>query len=91
VKPVLALKFKLGRRFVIGVPFVWLAIFFVLPFLILLRISITDMGGGVDPFAPLVDSAGGAWRFIFKYDNYAAIFRDAGLGRPSTWRPTRPR
>jgi putrescine transport system permease protein len=77
----LALKFKPGRRFVIGVPFVWLAIFFVLPFLILLRISITDMGGGVDPFAPLVDSAGGAWRFIFKYDNYAAIFRDAGLGQ----------
>ncbi len=81
MKPVLALKFKPGRRFVIGVPFVWLAIFFVLPFLILLRISITDMGGGVDPFAPLVDSAGGAWRFIFKYDNYAAIFRDAGLGQ----------
>jgi len=49
--------FKPGRRFVIGVPFVWLAIFFVLPFLILLRISITDMGGGVDPFAPLIDSA----------------------------------
>jgi putrescine transport system permease protein len=66
---------------VIGVPFVWLAIFFVLPFLILLRISITDMGGGVDPFAPLIDSAGGAWRFIFKYDNYAAIFRDTGLGQ----------
>ncbi|MBP8087662.1 MAG: ABC transporter permease subunit [Polaromonas sp.] len=77
----MALKFKPGRRFVIGVPFVWLAIFFVLPFLILLRISITDMGGGVDPFAPLIDSAGGAWRFIFKYDNYAAIFRDAGLGQ----------
>ena len=81
MKPALTLKFKPGRRFVIGVPFVWLAIFFVLPFLILLRISITDMGGGVDPFAPLVDSAGGAWRFIFKYDNYAAIFRDAGLGQ----------
>ena len=81
MKPALALKFKPGRRFVIGVPFVWLAIFFVLPFLILLRISITDMGGGVDPFAPLIDSAGGAWRFIFKYDNYAAIFRDAGLGQ----------
>ena len=81
MKTALALKFKPGRRFVIGVPFVWLAIFFVLPFLILLRISITDMGGGVDPFAPLIDSAGGAWRFIFKYDNYAAIFRDAGLGQ----------
>ena len=81
MKPALVLKFKPGRRFVIGVPFVWLAIFFVLPFLILLRISITDMGGGVDPFAPLIDSAGGAWRFIFKYDNYAAIFRDTGMGQ----------
>jgi len=81
VKPALTLKFQPGRRFVIGVPFVWLAIFFVLPFLILLRISITDMGGGLDPFAPLIDSAGGAWRFIFKYDNYAAIFRDAGQGQ----------
>ena len=81
MKPALNLKFKPGRRFVIGVPFVWLAIFFVLPFLILLRISITDMGGGVDPFAPLIDSAGGAWRFIFKYDNYAAIFRDTGMGQ----------
>jgi putrescine transport system permease protein len=81
VKPALVLKFKPGRRFVIGVPFVWLAIFFVLPFLILLRISITDMGGGVDPFAPLIDSAGGTWRLFFKYDNYAAIFRDTGLGQ----------
>ena len=81
MKTASALKYKPGRRFVIGVPFVWLAIFFVLPFLILLRISITDMGGGVDPFAPLIDSTGGAWRFIFKYDNYAAIFHDAGLGQ----------
>ena len=31
----------------IGVPFLWLAVFFVVPFLILLRISITDMGSGI--------------------------------------------
>ncbi|MES2980607.1 MAG: ABC transporter permease subunit [Pseudomonadota bacterium] len=67
-----------GRRFVIGVPFVWLVAFFVLPFLILLRISVTDMGNGVDPFAPLVEVAGGAWRLVFKYENYASIFRSAG-------------
>ena len=69
-----------GRRFVIGVPFVWLGLFFVLPFLILLRISVTDMGSGVDPFAPLVESSAGAWRFILKYDNYASIFRDSAEG-----------
>ena len=70
------LGWKPGRRFVIGVPFVWLLAFFLLPFLILLRISVTDMAGGIDPFAPLVDSASGTWRFMLKYDNYASIFRD---------------
>ena len=60
-----------GRRFVIGVPFVWLVVFFMLPFLILLRISVTDMAGGIDPFAPLVDTASSAWRLLLKFDNYA--------------------
>ncbi|MDO8275025.1 MAG: putrescine ABC transporter permease PotH, partial [Serpentinimonas sp.] len=31
-----------GRRFVIGVPYAWLLIFFLLPFLILLYISFVD-------------------------------------------------
>ena len=39
-----------GRTWVIGLPFVWLLLFFALPFAILLRISVTDMGGGENPF-----------------------------------------
>ena len=77
-----------GRRFVIGLPFVWLIVFFLLPFLILLRISVTDMVGGIDPFAPLVDSASGAWRFILKYDNYASIFRDSAASAPAAFGDT---
>ncbi len=84
MKALWALKFRPGRRFVIGVPFIWLALFFVLPFLILLRISITDMGSGVDPFTPLVETADGAWRLVLKYENYAAIFREAGAGFAQT-------
>ena len=68
----------MGRRFVIGVPYVWLLLFFVLPFLILLRISVADMGGGVDPFAPLIDTSGGAWRLMLEFKNYLAIFSDGG-------------
>ena len=41
---------RAGARTVIAVPYIWLLIFFALPFLILLRISVTDMAGGVDPF-----------------------------------------
>ncbi len=69
-----------GRRFVIGVPYGWLILFFVLPFLILLRISVTDMGSGVDPFAPLVDRAGGSWQIMLKPDHYGSIFKDPGGG-----------
>ena len=69
-------KFSLGRRFVIGVPYAWLLVFFVLPFLILLRISVTDMGSGVDPFAPLLDTTGNAWRLMLEFKNYISIFRD---------------
>ena len=81
-------KFKPGRRFVIGVPFIWLCVFFLLPFLILLRISVTDMAGGIDPFAPLIDSASGAWRLIMKFENYASIFRDVGAGASAAWGDT---
>ena len=74
-------KFSPGRRFVIGVPYAWLLVFFALPFLILLRISVTDMGSGVDPFAPLIDSSGDAWRLMLEFKNYIGIFSDgAGSG-----------
>ena len=64
-----------GRRFVIGVPLVWLLVFFALSFLILLRISVTDMGGGVDPFAPLIDTSSGRWELRLKWQNYTSIFK----------------
>ena len=70
-------RLRVGRRFIISVPFVWLLIFFVVPFLILLRISITDMGNGVDPFAPLAQAIDGAWHITLKYQNYLSIFEDA--------------
>lgn len=63
-----------GRRLVIGVPYVWLLIFFALPFLILLRISITDMGASIDPFTPLLDRAGDSWRLLLKPQNYLPLF-----------------
>ena len=71
---------KPGRRLVIGVPYAWLLLFFVLPFLILLRISVTDMGNGVDPFAPLVEAVSGTWKIMLRYGNYASILIDAGQG-----------
>ena len=48
-----------GKRFVIGVPYVWLFVFFFLPFLILLYISFVDMGESIHPFKPIWDTETG--------------------------------
>ncbi|MFY8044141.1 MAG: putrescine ABC transporter permease PotH, partial [Rhodoferax sp.] len=62
-----------GRRFVIGVPYIWLVVFFLLPFLILLYISFVDMGNDINPFKPIWDSGTGLLKL--KYENYWSIFR----------------
>jgi putrescine transport system permease protein len=62
-----------GKRFVIGVPYGWLLLFFFLPFLILLYISFVDMGVDISPFKPLWDPETGVLRL--KYENYLDIFR----------------
>ncbi len=62
-----------GRNFVIGVPYLWLGIFFFLPFLILVYISFVDMGNDIHPFKPLWDVTTGTLHL--KYENYWSIFR----------------
>lgn len=68
-----------GRRFVIGVPYVWLLVFFFLPFLILLYISFVDQGESIHPFKPLWDPQTGI--LSLKYENYWTIFRDGEEGQ----------
>ena len=67
-----------GRRFVIGVPFVWLILFFLLPFLILLYISFVDIGNSGHPFTPIWDTQTGL--LSLKYENYWSIFRRGADG-----------
>jgi len=67
-----------GKRFVIGVPYVWLILFFFLPFLILLYISFVDMGNDINPFKPIWDSQTGLLKL--KYENYGSIFRSGEGG-----------
>ena len=62
-----------GKRFVIGVPYVWLFVFFLLPFLILMYISFVDMGADISPFKPIWDPATNVLHL--KYENYLSIFR----------------
>jgi putrescine transport system permease protein len=42
-----------GRRLMIGVPVLWLAVFFLIPFLIVLKISFSEARLAIPPYAPL--------------------------------------
>ena len=69
-----------GRSLVLGIPWFWLLLFFAVPFLILLRISVTDMGEGLDPFAPLVQTNAGEVTLHLKLANYVSLLLDADAG-----------
>ena len=69
-----------GRSLVLGIPWFWLLLFFAVPFLILLRISVTDMGEGLDPFAPLVQTNAGEVTLHLKLANYVSLLLDADGG-----------
>lgn len=76
------MSFKLtlpGRTTVIAVPYLWLILFFMLPFLIVLYISFVDQGADIHPFKPLWDPATGV--LSLRYENYISIFW-AGEGQP---------
>ena len=71
-----------GGALVVLVPYLWLAFFFLVPFLIVLKISLSDDVLAQPPYAPLFDpSAGraGVRDFIaaLDLDNYAFVLGDS--------------
>ena len=74
------LSLRFGRHGVLAVPWFWLLLFFAVPFFILLRISVTDMGEGLDPFAPLIESRNGQVMLHLKLANYVSLLKDTDTG-----------
>ena len=69
------LRWLTGRHFVIGVPYVWLLICFLVPFLIVFKISLADMETA-NPFGTLLSYVDGAITLKIKITNYLFIFQD---------------
>jgi putrescine transport system permease protein len=70
-------RLRLGRRTMLGIPFVWLWVFFAVPFLILLRLSVTDMGDQLNPFASLLShTEAGGWKLHLKLSYYISLVVD---------------
>ena len=64
---------RLWRRTVIGIPYFWLLLFFLAPFVIVLRISMADPIIGQPPFTPLYDAERG---LFLTADNYRFLAED---------------
>ncbi len=63
-----------GRRLTLALPWVWLAIFFLAPFVLVAKISIAQVQVSVPPYTPLFDADG---QIQIDWANYKLLFTDA--------------
>jgi len=71
-----------SRWIVLGIPYLWLLVFFLVPFLIVLKISFSTTAIAVPPYTPALDFAdglSGLWEQAkeFTFDNYVWLTEDA--------------
>ena len=67
-------RLRRGRAAVIAIPYLWLLLFFLLPFLVVLKISVSEMEGA--SFHDLVRVENGALTFDLKFANYLLLVKD---------------
>jgi putrescine transport system permease protein len=63
-------------RLAIALPYAWLAIFFALPLLTVLRISLSEPVLGTPPYSPLLARTEAGLAVVGRLDNYALVLSD---------------
>ena len=72
---------NLGRRTLIGIPYLWLLLLFLVPFGIILKISLSDIALAIPPYTPTLDLSEG-WQGIrsffaaLDFENYIFLTED---------------
>jgi putrescine transport system permease protein len=66
----------LRRRAVLALPYAWLVLFFLVPFLISLKISVAESVIGIPPYSALIDASGGSWRLDLSGESYSRLVSD---------------
>ncbi|WP_024871537.1 putrescine ABC transporter permease PotH [Tolumonas lignilytica] len=65
-----------GRHLVISLPYLWMVLFFLIPFLIILKISFAEVQVAIPPYTDLVSYAEEKLNFVFNLGNYLYLLDD---------------
>lgn len=68
---------KFGRRLVVGIPMFWLLLFFLIPFLVVLQVSLADLRFGQPPYTPVFEWINGWPNFVGDLENYLFLLSDS--------------
>ncbi|MDQ7987820.1 ABC transporter permease subunit [Pseudomonas sp. G34] len=66
-----------GRHLVIGIPFFWLFLFFLLPFIIVLKISFAEADVAIPPYTEIYTWADNTLQVVLNLGNYIFLTEDA--------------
>ena len=67
-----------GKRLVIALPNLWLLMFFAVPFIIVLKLSFSEVRLAMPPYAPLIEKVGDiAYALNINLGNYAFLLSDS--------------
>ncbi len=65
-----------GRHFVIAIPYLWMVLFFLIPFIIILKISFAEVQIAIPPYTDLMSYADEKLNFVLNLGNYLYLFED---------------
>ena len=65
-----------GRHAVIGVPFFWMLLFFLLPFAIIIKISFAEADIAIPPYTSLTEWADSQLTVLLNFGNYVLLSVD---------------
>ncbi|WP_349568766.1 ABC transporter permease subunit [Azotobacter salinestris] len=65
-----------GRQLVVGIPFVWLLLFFLLPFAIVLKISFSEAAVAIPPYTEIFTYVDQQLKILANLNNYVFLGQD---------------
>ncbi|WP_167357662.1 ABC transporter permease subunit [Phytopseudomonas seleniipraecipitans] len=65
-----------GRHLVIGIPFIWLFLFFLLPFIIVLKISFAEADVAIPPYTEVFTWVDNTFSMVLNLGNYIFLSED---------------